>query len=229
MGDMTAPTMTDSEGAEFKLPKSLGKDPVSGEEISMRKGPYGVYVQLGESKTPKRASLFKTMTPETMTLELALKLLSLPRELGMHPDTGKPIVANNGKFGPYLLHDGKFTTLPATEDLLSIGINRAVEVLARAPVKAGANEALRSLGKHPDDGVDVSIFKGRYGPYIKHGKVNAPFPKDASLETLTLEDALPLLAARADAPPKKSFRRGGAKAAPKAAAKTPAKAKAKKA
>ena len=227
MGDMTGPTLTDSEGTEFKLPKVLGKDPASGEDISMRKGPYGVYVQLGESKTPKRASLFKTMSPETMTLELALKLLTLPRELGLHPDTGKPIVANNGKFGPYLLHDGKFTTLPPTEDLLSIGINRAVEVLAQAPVKGAANEALRSLGKHPDDDVDVSIFKGRYGPYIKHGKVNAPFPRDGSLETFTLAEALPLLAARADAPPKKGFRRGGAKAAPKAAPKTAPKTAAK--
>ena len=226
LGDMGGPTMTDSEGTEFKLPKTLGKDPVSGEEVSMRKGPYGVYVQLGESKIPKRASLFKSMSPETMTLELALKLLSLPRELGSHPDTGKPIVVNNGKFGPYILHDGKFTTLPAAEDPLSIGINRAVEVLARAPVKGAANEAVRVLGKHPDDDVEVGIFKGRYGPYIKHGKINAPFPKDASMDTITLAEALPLLAARANAAPsgKKPFRRGGAKAAPKAKAEPKAKA-----
>ena len=161
-----------------------------------------------------------------MTLELALKLLSLPRELGSHPDTGKPIVVNNGKFGPYILHDGKFTTLPAAEDPLSIGINRAVEVLARAPVKGAANEAVRVLGKHPDDDVEVGIFKGRYGPYIKHGKINAPFPKDASMDTITLAEALPLLAARANAAPsgKKPFRRGGAKAAPKAKAEPKAKA-----
>jgi len=224
IGDMGGPTMTDAEGSEFKLPKTLGKDPVSGEDVSMRKGPYGVYVQLGESKTPKRASLFKSMSPETMTLEVALKLLSLPRDLGSHPDTGKPIVVNNGKFGPYLLHDGKFTTLPPSEDPLTIGINRAVDVLSRAPVKSGGNEAIRVLGKHPDDGADVTIFKGRYGPYIKHGKVNAPFPKDASLDTLTLAEALPLLAARADAPAKKPFRRGGAKSAPAAKPKAAPKA-----
>jgi DNA topoisomerase-1 len=170
IGDIGGPTMTDTEGTEFKLPKTLGPDPVSGEIITMRKGPYGVYVQLGDSKTPKRASLFKSMTPETMTLDIALKLLSLPRELGAHPDTGKPIIVNNGKFGPYLMHDGKFTSLPASEDPLSIGINRAVEVLSRAPSKSGGNEAIRVLGKHPADGADVTIFKGRYGPYIKHGK-----------------------------------------------------------
>jgi len=225
IGDANAPTLTDSEGVEFKLPKTIGKDPASGEDITMRKGPYGVYVQIGESKTPKRASLLKAMRPENITLEIALALLSLPRELGSHPDTGKPIIVNNGKFGPYLMHDGKFTSLPSSEDPLSIGINRAVDVLARAPSKTGGNEALRVLGKHPDDGQDVTIFKGRYGPYIKHGKVNAPFPKDGSLDTLSLAEALPLLAARAEAGPgKKSGRRFG-----KAAAKAPAKAPAKKA
>ena len=211
LGDLTASGAEGEEGGEFKLPRVLGKDPVSGEDVSIRKGPYGVYVQLGESKTPKRASLFKTMRPETTTLEIALSLLSLPRELGAHPDTGKPIIVNNGKFGPYLMHDGKFTSLPASEDPLTIGINRAVDVLSRAPSKTGGNEALRTLGKHPDDGADVTIYKGRYGPYIKHGKVNAPFPKDGSIDNITLEEALPLLAARADAPKKKPFRKGAAK------------------
>lgn len=222
IGELTAPTMTDENGEEFKLPKTLGKDPVSGEDISLRKGPYGVYVQLGEGKTPKRASLFKSMRPETMTLEVALQLLALPRELGMHPDSGKPIVVNNGKFGPYLLHEGKFTTLPKEEDPLTIGINRAVEVLANAPKKGerAGSTPLRVLGKHPDDGADVAIYKGQYGPYVKHGKVNATIPKGADLDAFTLEEALPLLAARADAPKKK-----GAKGAKKA----PAKAKAKKA
>ena len=171
-----------------------------------------MYVQLGEGKTPKRASLFKTMRPESITLETALQLLALPRELGKHPDTGKPIVVNNGKFGPYLLHDGKFTTLPAAEDPLTIGINRAVEVMAMAPAKKGSTfEPIRVLGKHPADSEDVTLMKGRYGPYIKHGKTNAPFPKSASLDSFTLEDALPLLAARAENPPKKSARKPAGK------------------
>jgi len=192
--------MVDSEGNSFTLPRILGNDPVSGEVVALKKGPYGVYVQLGEGKTPKRASLFKTMKPEEITLEIALSLLSLPRELGLHPDTKKPIVVNNGKFGPYLLHDGKFTTLPAAEDPLSIGINRAVEVLASAPVKgkrAGA-EPLRILGKHPDDGADVALYKGQYGPYVKHGKINATLPKGADLDAFTLDEAIPLLSARAE-------------------------------
>jgi DNA topoisomerase-1 len=215
LGELTAAIQLDDDGNEFKLPKTLGSDPVSGEEITMRKGPYGVYVQIGEGKTPKRASLLKAMRPETTTLEIALSLLALPRELGNHPDTGKPIKVNNGKFGPYLLHDGKFTTLPASEDLLTIGINRAVEVLANAPVKGAAKTALKVLGNHPDDDMEVAIFKGQYGTYIKHGKINATLPKDATVEGFTLEEAIPLLAARAAAPKKKGF---GKKAEPKKAA-----------
>ncbi len=207
LGESAAPAMVDSEGNSFTLPRTLGNDPASGEMVVLKKGPYGVYVQLGEGKTPKRASLFKSMKPEDITLEIALSLLSLPRELGLHPDTKKPIVVNNGKFGPYLLHDGKFTTLPAAEDPLSIGINRAVEVLASAPQKgkrAGA-EPLRSLGKHPDDGADVALYKGQYGPYVKHGKINATLPRGADLDGFTLQDAVPLLAAKASAPAKKKF------------------------
>jgi DNA topoisomerase-1 len=200
LGEEAAPAMLDADGNEFTLPKALGNDPASGEPVALKKGPYGIYVQLGEGKTPKRASLFKHMKPEDTTLEVALALLSLPRELGLHPDSKKPIVVNNGRFGPYLLHDGKFTTLPASEDPLSIGINRAVEVLANAPAKgkrAGV-EPLRVLGKHPDDGADVALYKGQYGPYVKHGKVNATLPKGADLDGFTLEEAIPLLSARAE-------------------------------
>ncbi len=226
LGELTAAVQLDDNGEEFKLPKTLGKDPVSGDDVTLRKGPYGVYVQIGEGKSPKRASLLKSMRPETMTLELALSLLALPRELGKHPDTGKPIVVNNGKFGPYILHDGKFTTLPASEDLLTIGINRAVEVMAQAPQKGAANVALKSLGKHPDDDGEVAIFKGRYGDYIKHGKINATLPKDADIKTFTLEQALPLLAARAAAPAKKGFaRKTSAKEKPAAKEKATTKAK----
>jgi len=193
-----------------------------------------VYVQLGESKTPKRTSLFKTQRPEDITFEIALALLALPRQLGAHPDTGKPIIVNNGRFGPYLLHDGKFTTLPPSEDPLSIGINRAVEVMANAPKKgerAGAT-ALRSLGKHPDDEMDVSIYKGQYGPYVKHGKINATLPKGADLDAFTLEEALPLLAARAEKAGSgkgRGKKKAAAKKAPakKEAAEKPAKPKAK--
>jgi DNA topoisomerase I len=222
LGEGSGSTVDDN-GDEFKLPKNLGTDPVSSEVVSLRKGPYGVYVQLGESKTPKRASLMKSMRPETMTLEIALTLLALPRELGMHPDSGKPIVANNGKFGPYLLHEGKFTTLPPSEDVLTIGINRAVEVLASAPQKGSTNTALRTVGDHPEGGT-IAVFKGLYGMYVKHGKINATLPKGTGPDDITLAQAIELLAARAAAGPGKKKGKGGAKAkaAPKAA--KPAKA-----
>lgn len=227
LGELTAGVQLDENGEEIKFPMDLGVDPISYEMVSLRKGPYGVYVQLGEGKSPKRASLLKSMRPETMTLELALSLLALPRELGKHPDTGKIITVNNGKFGPYILHDGKFTTLPAGEDLLTIGINRAVEVLAQAPQKGKqASTSIKTLGNHPDDGQEVAIFKGRYGDYIKHGKTNATLPKDVSIESFTLEDALPLLAVRAAAPAKKGF---GKKTAKPAAKKTEEKDKKEKA
>ena len=211
IGDAAGGSMTDADGNDFTLPRTLGNDPKTGEEIVMKKGPYGVYVQLGEGEKPKRASLLKGMTPETTTLEIALNLLSLPRQLGSHPDTGKPIVANNGRFGPYLLHDGKFTTLPASEDLMTIGINRAVEVLAQAPQKGAGATALKTLGEHPDGG-EVKIYSGKYGPYVKHGKINATLPKGSTPETITLEESIALLAARAGAPAKKKF--GAKKAAP---------------
>jgi DNA topoisomerase-1 len=210
---------------DMVFPKILGKDPASGEDITLRKGPYGVYVQIGEGKKPKRASLLKNMQAADITLDTAITLLSLPRQLGLHPDTKKPIVASNGRFGPYLLHDGKFTTLPPEEDLLTIGINRAVEVLANAPQKGagrgGSNFApLKVLGKHPDDEQQVAVYNGRYGAYVKHGKTNATLPKDADPNNFTLEEALPLLAARAGAGKKKK-----PAAAKKPAAKKPAKAK----
>lgn len=210
---------------EMQLPKALGLDPLTGMEISLRKGPYGLYVQLGDDKKPKRSSLMKGMKAEDIGLPQALQLLALPREVGVHPDTGKPIVANNGRFGPYLLHDGKFTSLPAGEDLLTVGINRAVDIIANAPAKgarAGATP-LRVLGKHPADDAEVGIFKGQYGVYVKHGKVNATLPKDANPESFTLEEAIPLLAARAE---KAGGKKGGKKAAAKPAAKKEPKAKA---
>lgn len=202
------------------LPRVLGKDPKTGEDIHLKKGPYGVYVQLGEEKKPKRASLPRGVSPDDVTLEMALSLLALPREIGHHPETGKMITAGIGRFGPYLLHDGKYTSIPADDDVLTIGINRAVTVIAekKAGGKGGSTVTpLRVLGKHPDDGKDVAIYKGRYGAYAKHGKVNATLPKGADLDTFTLEEALPLLAAKAESGPKKKPTRK--KAAPKKAKK----------
>lgn len=192
------------EGGESTIdpnsPKVLGVDSISGMEVTLRKGPYGFYVQLGEpveKEKPKRQSLPKGVQPEDMTLEKALSLLALPREVGMHPDTGKPIVANIGRFGPYLQHDGKFTSLKGDDDVLTIGINRAVAVIAESGKKA-SNEPLRDLGKHPETGKDIKVYDGRYGPYVKHEKINASLPKGTTPDAITLEEAVQLIAAQAE-------------------------------
>ncbi len=196
-----------AEDAEIAYPVILGNDPTTGDAVSMRKGPYGVYVQLGEAPPkekgkkappkPKRASLLKGMRPSEITLAVALKLLSLPRELGTHPDTGEPILAGVGRFGPYLKHGSAYTKLPAEDSVLEIGMNRAVEVIANAPKSRGGGSKGKTIGEHPDDGKPVTVQNGRYGPYVKHGRINATLPKDIEMDSVTLEQALELLAAKA--------------------------------
>ena len=179
-------------------PRELGEDPETGETVTLRKGPYGFYVQAGEAKgkqKPKRVSLLKAMDPGEVTLEQALALLSLPRDIGNHPTTGKTIAAGLGRYGPYLRHDGRYTSLGPDEDLLTIGLNRAVTLIDEAPGRA-KSRALRALGDHPADGKPVEILSGRFGPYVKHGRTNASLPKDEEPETLTMERAVELLAAR---------------------------------
>lgn len=188
-------------------PRILGTDPKTNMQVFLKKGPYGFYVQLGEDKKPKRVGLLKTMDPATITLEQALALLSLPREVGIHPETKKKITAGVGRFGPYLQHDGAFTSIPKDDDVLTIGINRAVDIIAEKSAKgkskrAQAQEPLKKLGEHPDGG-SIEVFSGKYGPYIKHGKTNATLPKDIEPEKVTLDQAIDLLAAKAKKPKKK--------------------------
>ncbi|MBM3617825.1 MAG: DNA topoisomerase I, partial [Alphaproteobacteria bacterium] len=140
---------------------------------------------------------------------------SLPRELGNHPDTGKPILAGLGRFGPYLLTDGKYTTL-RNDDVLTIGINRAVAVLAEAKAPAKAAEPIRTIGKHPENNADLQIFEGKYGPYIKFGKVNASLPRDADVNTFSLEEAIALIEKKSATPGGKKKSAPKKKAAPKA-------------
>lgn len=193
---MTSGEADGDSDSDMQLPKVLGAHPESGEDISLRKGPYGFYVQLGEEKKPKRASLPKSAKPEDVTLDMAVALLALPREVGLHPETKTPIVANNGRFGPYLLHDGKFHSLPAEDDLLTVGINRAVDIIANSAKKQSGSETLKELGEHPEDGKAITVMKGRYGPYVKHGKVNATLPKGTNPEDMTVAQAVELLAAK---------------------------------
>lgn len=190
----------EASGAELTEPKVLGTHPESGLEISVRKGPYGFYVQMepveGSKDKPKRASLNKGTDPMAVTLEQAVDMLALPRVVGTHPETGKEITAGVGRFGPYLKHNGKFTSLKE-DNVLTIGMNRAVAVLAEAPKKAG-QEPLKVIGKHPDSDDDVVVMDGRYGAYVKYKKTNATIPKDISPEDVTMEQALEWIAAQAN-------------------------------
>jgi DNA topoisomerase-1 len=149
----------------------------------------------GAKTKPKRVSWQKEMPLEQADLASALKLLSLPREVGTHPETGKKVIVNIGRFGPYIGHDGKFKSIPRTDSIFDIGLERSLELLAQA--KTGGNTVLRTLGEHPDDKAPVEICSGRYGAYARHGKVNATLPKDTTPEAITLEEALELIAAKA--------------------------------
>ncbi|WP_273759924.1 type I DNA topoisomerase [Bartonella sp. ML70XJBT.G] len=182
-------------------PVMLGVDPQTGKDISLRKGRFGPYIQLGENKEAKRAGLPKEWQTENITLDKALALLSLPREIGTHPETGKMITATIGRYGPYLTHDGKSAPLLHADDVFDIGINRAVTVLAekqenKTTRSRTTSAALATLGEHPDGGT-VTVRNGRYGPYVNWGKINATLPKDKEPISVTLSEALELISAKA--------------------------------
>lgn len=180
-------------------PQSLGVDPETGLPVYLRTGPFGPYIQLGdqtEEHKPKRVSLPKNRDPQTVTLQEALQYLHLPRTLGHHPQTGHVVKAGIGRFGPYVQHEKTYKSLDKTDDVLTIDLDRAVELLSQAKTKP-VLMPLRELGLHPEDQQPVAIYEGRYGPYVKHGKTNATIPKDRDPQALTLDDALQLLAERA--------------------------------
>jgi DNA topoisomerase-1 len=216
--------------------QELGIDPESGLPVYLKSGRFGPYVQLGEpvekGDKPKRASIPRGLSAE-INLETALKLLALPREVGLHPETGKPIVAGIGRYGPFIEHDKKYANLDGPDEVFTVGLNRAVSLLAEPKKGRGGRAAsapLKVLGEHPELGGDIQVLAGRYGPYVKHGKVNATIPKGTEPENITLEEAVKLIAARAEsssktvAKPKAKAKSGGGKAKPKAAAKTEASA-----
>jgi DNA topoisomerase-1 len=192
-------------------PKPLGEDPASGLPVSLRKGPYGHYVQLGENgekpdkkdkdkaaAKPKRVSLPRNLSPNDVDLPRGLALLALPREIGKHPETREAITAGIGRFGPYLKHGTTYKSLGADDDVLSIGLNRAVSLLAEA--KGGGRRGAapgKALGEHPADGKPVTLHEGRYGPYVKHGKLNATLPKSLPPDQVTLAEAVGLIEERA--------------------------------
>ncbi|MEM1427024.1 MAG: topoisomerase C-terminal repeat-containing protein, partial [Cyanobacteria bacterium P01_H01_bin.130] len=188
-------------------PDALGLHPETGEAIYVLTGRYGPYVQLGEVTEevpkPKRASLPKGVTTETVTLDLAVGLLALPRLLGEHPETGKPVKASLGRFGPYVVHDqgkdGKdYRSIKGDDDVTTITFERALELLAQPKAGRGRKkEPLRELGPHPEDNEPVNIYKGPYGIYVQHNKVNAGLAEGQTLEDLTMEQAIALLDAKA--------------------------------
>jgi DNA topoisomerase-1 len=214
----------------------LGRDPTTGEDITVRRGPYGLYVQQGEppppsddkkakKEKPKRMSLPRGVDGESITLEQALGLLTLPRLIGVHPESREPMEAGIGRFGPYIRMGSVYASLDRDDDVLSVGANRAVDLLAKK--LAG----VRTLGAHPKDGEAIMVKKGRFGPYVQHGKVVANLPRAVSMDDITLEDGIALLAEKGkELKPKPGARgKNGAKAkAPakpaKAAAAAPAKA-----
>ena len=216
--------------------KLLGYDPDTGLAVTLRTGRFGPYVQLGEGsedEKPKRSSVPKGIDAATIELEKALQLLSLPREVGLHPESGKPITAGLGRYGPFVLHDGLYANLEGIEDVFSVGLNRAVVLLAEKAAGGGKSRfqrakatVLKDLGEHPAGG-KIEVLSGRYGPYVKHEKINATIPNGKDPAAITVEEAIELIAARAAKGGKKPFRKAAAKApakgtksAPKSSAKT---------
>ena len=228
--------------------KVLGTDPESGQEVTLRSGPYGFYVQLGEApaaepeaeaaadgtgkakgkgrgktKTkakakpkPKRASLPRGLEPDSVDLERALALLALPRTVGLHPETQEPIVAGIGRYGPYVNLGTTYVSLKGDDDVLTIGLNRAVALIADA---RNRKPPARALGDHPEDGKPVTLKSGRFGPYVEHGALRANLPKGVEADALTLDKAVEILAAKAA---RGGTSKAGGKAAGRAAAKKPA-------
>jgi DNA topoisomerase-1 len=224
---LSAPGGEDEAAAD----RVLGQD--GGDDIWLKSGRFGPYVQRGEAtaETPKppRASLPKGWSADAMDLEKALRLLSLPREIGPHPDDGEMIEAGIGRYGPFVKHGRTYANLPEADEVFTIGMNRAVEVLAEKTARGArggraAPEPIKDLGEHPKGG-PVQVMAGRYGPYVKWDKVNATIPKESDPQSVTLEQALELIAAKATKGGK-SAKGGRAKAAKKPAAKKPASKKA---
>ena len=198
-------TLTNGEAnGEGNGTKVLGTDPAIGEEITLRHGRFGAYVQQGEAEKgdekPKRSSVPKPLVPEELTLEQAIALLSLPREVAIHPETKQPILAGIGRFGPYVQHGKSYANIGKDENILEIGANRAIDLIIAKESglsgrQFGKEAASRSLGEHPEGGA-VTVKAGRYGPYVNWSKINATLPRDADPTSFTLEEAIALVAAK---------------------------------
>jgi DNA topoisomerase-1 len=196
--DITLEKLEELIKAEEEGPKSIGDHPDGGEPVFILNGRYGYYVQVGEvtdnNKKPPRASLLKGMKPDDVDLELALRLLELPRKLGDHPETGEDVRAGVGRYGPFVVHDGTFASLQKADNVLDVTLDRGLELLAKKKSRPKKSKAINELGEHPDTGNKVRVMNGRYGPYIKHGKKNISLPDDIKPEEVAMDDAVKLIA-----------------------------------
>jgi DNA topoisomerase-1 len=218
------------EGEAAGGDRELGLDPVTLDKVWLKDGRFGPYVQLGEGDKPRRSSLPKGWTPGSIDLDQALRLLSLPREVGKSPDDGKPILAGLGRYGPYVQHDKTYASLANIDEAFDVGLNRAITLIAEKRAggprgaRGGATAALKELGDHPATGKPIRILAGRFGPYIKHEDTNANVPRGKDPQDVTLDEAVALLAEReAKGGGKKKPVRRAAAAKPAAAKKAPAK------
>nr|MCH9765753.1 topoisomerase DNA-binding C4 zinc finger domain-containing protein [Alphaproteobacteria bacterium] len=223
--------------------KELGVDPETGLPVTLRTGRFGPYVQLGEGskdEKPKRSSIPNGIDAGSVDFDYALKLLSLPRDVGAHPEDGKMITAGLGRYGPFVLHDGTYANVENIEEVFSVGINRAVTLIAEKKAgkgrrfgRAAAKKVIKELGEHPTEGGKIEVLDGRYGPYVTHNKINATVPKSSDPASLSVDEAVHLLAERAaKVKAKKPAKKATKKKAPakkKAASKSKAKSAAKKA
>ena len=189
--------LTNKSDSSISKPKELGTYPETGEIITLRKGPYGMYLQVGEGtkdKKPKRVSLPKNFNPDEIGINTAIQLLSLPRKLGFHPDNNKTVSAGIGMYGPYILHDKKYKALEKTDNILDIELARALELIAKPNIRG--NPTLKNFGEHPEEKKDMTLHDGKYGPYIKCGKINASLMGNHTIENLSKEEAITLIVNR---------------------------------
>jgi DNA topoisomerase-1 len=216
--DFTLERAIELAESRAKGPTSLGSDPATGLPIYVMSGRFGPYVQLGETpekgstEKPRRASLTADDSPDALTLERALELLSLPRPVGTDPDSGEEIVANFGRFGPYVKRGNEFRSLGSDAQVFAVTLDEALELFRQEkPTRRGATRTvLRELGPHPGSGAPIRLLEGRYGPYVSDGTTNASIPRDAKAEDVTLEGAVELLKAREGIKPVRRGRAAGA-------------------
>jgi DNA topoisomerase-1 len=197
-GDTTEEKLKDILEEANQGDRVLGIHPEVDQPVLLKSGPYGPYVQLGDDDQegkPKRVSLPPGVEPEDVDFDLGLQIIDLPRELGEHPDTGNAIVANIGRYGPYVKHKGTFASLKDSDNVLTVELDRALDLLRE---KADRNKPDRVLGDHPKSGEPIEVWTGRYGPYVKHDGTNASLKDDQSIDDLTMDEALDLLADKGD-------------------------------